>query len=238
MAISETLTRYVGPLPVWGWVVVGGGGFYLIKKMKGSTGLTSLLGSSSGTGADATAAVTSGTTAADVAGASPTDNSSWASDAIQYLESEGYSSSQAQAAIGTYTSGGTVDPSMATLVDNAVQGVGQPPQVVFPTSANPSLPTTAQTSAGAGTPVGSTGTSTLPSYVAQHQNAYNANGAVYATGGPKDSSGHQAYFKYTVKSGDTQKKLASMFGTSATQIEAWNKFKTGQSIKAGQSIWV
>lgn len=242
MAISETLTRYVGPLPVWGWVVLGGGGLFLVKKLKGTTGLTSLLGSSSGTGTDAQAAANSGTSAAQDAGVSPTDNSSWASDAIQYLESQGYTSSQAQSAIGTYAAGGTIDPSMATLVDNAVQGVGPPPQLIFPTASaatlNSTTTATQTTGAGAGTPVGSSGTASLPSYVVQHQTTYGANGAQYKAGGPKDTSGHQAYFQYTVKKGDTQGKLAQMFGTSAKQIEAWNGFKSGQSVKAGQTLWV
>lgn len=240
MAISETLTRYVGPLPVWGWVVLGGGGLYLWKKHEagGTTGvLSSIIGSTSGTSQDAQAAANSGSTAASDAAASPTDNSSWGSDAIQYLESQGYTSSQAQAAIGAYTSGGQLDPSMATLVDNAVQQVGPPPQLIFNTGQTPGAPATTTTTAGSGTPVGST-TSTLPSYVAAHQTAYKAQGATYAAGGPKDTTGHQSYFKYTVKKGDTQAKLAQMFGTSATQIEAWNQFKKGQSIKAGQTLWV
>jgi|SRR5581483_623470 len=239
MALSDSLTRYVGPLPVWGWAALGAGGLFLYKKVKSGSGasLSSALGSTSGTGSDATAATTSGTQAAQEQQDSPDSNASWATDAISYLESEGYTSSQAQAAVGAYTSGGQLDPSMATLVDNAVQNVGPPPQLIFNTGQTPGAPATTTTTSGAGTPVGGV-TTTLPSYVLTNQAKYGAAGATYAAGGPKDTSGHQAYFKYTVKKGDTQAKLASQFGTSAKQIEAWNKFKTGQSIKAGQTIWV
>lgn len=239
MAMSESFTRYVGPLPVWGWGALGIGGFLLYRHFKasGGTNLGAALGTTSGTGADNTAAQNSGTAAAQEQEDSATSNASWATDAIQYLQSEGYTSSQAQAAIGTYTSGGQLDPSMATLVDNAVQNIGPPPQLIFNTGQTPGAPATTTTSSGAGNAVGST-TTTLPSYVAQHQSAYAQAGATYATGGPKDTSGHQSYFRYTVKKGDTQAKIASMFGTSPKQIESWNKFKTGQSVKAGQTIWV
>lgn len=244
MALSESLTRYVGPLPVWGWVGLGGAGLFLIKKFKGSTGLSSIVGSTSGTGTDTTAAAGAGTSAAADAASADDSNTSWASDAISYLEGQGYTSSQAQSAIGTYTAGGQLDPSMATLVDQAYQGAGPPPQLIFPTQAQPTLPTpggagtVATTSGGASSAPGQSGSSSIPSYVAQHQAAYKSQGANYTTGGPKDSSGHQAYFKYTVKKGDTQSKLGGLFGTSAKQIEAWNGLKTGQSIKAGQTIWV
>lgn len=241
MALSESLTRYVGPMPVWAWVAAGGGVLYVIKKRKGTAGLSSIIGSTSGTGTDATAAAGAGTSAAADAAASDTSNSSWATDAIGYLEGQGYTSSQAQSAIGTYTAGGQLDPSMATLVDQAYQGVGAPPQLIFPTQPNPSLPTpgtsgtVATTTNGAGNGVGQTGSTSMPSYVVQHAQAFGAAGAKYAAGGPKDPNGHQAYFKYTVKKGDTPSKLASQFGTGATQLKAWNKSST---LKPGQQVWV
>jgi LysM repeat protein len=261
MAIKDSLTRYVGPLPVWGWLALVAAALYLWKRHEASasssTGtssgaLSSLLGSGSSSASTGTgsSAASSDATDSDTSGET---NDSWADSAIQYLEGQGYNQSQAQAAIGTYTSGGTLDPSMATLVDSAVQGVGQPPSLILPTSTTPALPTptapgtgtaSSTTSAGAGSAVGSSGSSasappttmqSLPAYVLAHQSAYSQAGANYVSGGPKDSTGHQAYFKYTVKKGDTIATLGSKFGSGAKQIEAWNKVT---SIKPGQTIWV
>lgn len=241
MALSESLTRYVGPMPVWAWVAVGGGALFVIKKHKGSAGLSSVIGSTSGTGSDNTAAQGSGASAAADAASADDSNASWATDAISYLEGQGYTSSQAQSAVGTYTAGGQLDPSMATLVDQAYQGVGAPPQLIFPTQPNPSLPTpgtsgtVATTTNGAGNGVGQTGSTSLPSYVVQHAQAYQSAGASYAAGGPKDTNGHQAYFKVTAKKGDTFGSLASKFGSGTKQLESWNKSKT---VKPGQTYWV
>lgn len=229
------LTDYVGPLPMWGWVAGGGLGLYLYEKHKGGAGsgtggaLSSLFGGS-GQGTQTAAAQTaSGTDAVQ-----GDTNASWANDAIQYLESQGYTQSQAQSAIGTYAAGGSLDPAMATLVDNAVQGVGQPPQLILPTTNNPSLPgvggVAGTTSAGAA------GTNTK--YVTQHGSEYASKGATPATGGPLDTGGHRSYFQYTVKKGDTLSKIGSMFGSGPHQIEAWNKLKPGSNPKVGSKIWV
>lgn len=237
----EALTRYVGPMPVWAWMVLAAGALYLWHKHETSSGGTSSLSNlfgGSGTGSNSADAQTvSGLEAAQDDASTTTSNAAWGQDAIAYLEGQGYTASQAEAAIGTYTSGGTLDPSMATLVDNAVQNVGQPPQLILPTnpSTTGSSSVTSTTSSGAGTATGSP----TSSYVTQNQSAYSALGASATNGGPVDTSGHRAYFQYTVKKGDTQAKIGQMFGSSAKQLEAWNpSLANGGKVKVGQKIWV
>lgn len=245
MDFREMITRPVGPLPLWGWLVVALIGLYLWKKHQAnaasgtSGGLTSILGSGAST---TTAPVGSTATPGPDSDTGGTDstNDTWGSDAIGYLEGQGYTQSQAQAAIGTYLAGGTLDPTMATLVDSASQGVGQPPQLILPTNSVPQLPTpsagagvTSSTSGGASTVTTSQST---PTYVSKNQAAYGAAGATPAAGGPKDSSGHVAYFRYTVKKGDTLASIGSKFGSGATQLEKWNGLKSNP--KVGSTIWV
>jgi LysM repeat protein len=246
--IKEALTRPLGPLPLWGWVLVGGGALYLYKKVKGNGVLSGVISGSSGS------SVSTSTDTSAVAGTDDTamtTNDDWADSAIQYLEGQGYTQTQAQSSIGTYLNGGQLDPSMATLVDSAQQGVGAPPNLVLPTSTTPTLGSSTgvatTTSAGAGTtvttspssPSQATGTtsSSTPAYVQQHQAQYTAAGATVAANGPVDTSGHKAYFRYTVKKGDTLSTIASKFGSGAKQIETWNGLKTG-TVKTGQTIWV
>lgn len=236
------LTQYVGPLPMWGWLALGGGGLFLYEKHKGGSGtgtgglFSSIIGS--GTGSNTVAAQeNSGTNAASDAQASG-GNESWANDAIGYLEGQGYTASQAQGAIGTWLSGGAIDPSMATLIDSANQGVGPPPQAVYPTSTLPSLPgvsgTTSTTSAGTQPASG-----TAPSaYVTQHLSDYTKKGATPVSGGPQDPGGHRAYFRYTVKKGDTIDSISKMFGSGPKQIDSWNNLKGTTKPKVGSTIWV
>lgn len=246
MDIRGMITRPVGPLPLWGWLLIALIGLYLWKKHEASAGTsTSSTGLSSflSTPAPTTeASSTTGNTPTDLGGdENPTTNDTWASDAIGYLEGQGYTQSQAQAAIGTYTAGGTLDPSMATLVDSAVQGVGQPPQLILPTQSVPQLPTpsagagvTSSTSGGASTVTTSQST---PTYVSKNQAAYGAAGATPKAGGP-NTGGHTAYFSYTVKKGDTLASIASKFGSGAKQLEQWNNLKSAANPKVGSTIWV
>jgi LysM repeat protein len=245
MDIREMITRPVGPLPMWGWIVLAFVGLYLWKKHQASSassGSSGILSSFLGTPAPSVpvGATTVATGTDSDSNGTDSTNDTWGSDAIGYLEGQGYTQSQAQAAIGTYLAGGTLDPTMATLVDSASQGVGQPPQLILPTSSIPQLPTpsagsgvTSSTGGGAGTVTTSQST---PTYVSKNQAAYGAAGAVPKAGGPKDSSGHQAYFSYTVKKGDTLASIAKKFGSGTSQLDSWNKLKGNP--KVGSTIWV
>lgn len=236
-SIREFLTRPVGPLPIWGWLAVAIVGLYLWKKHKASSSSSALVSALGGSNTSSTPASTA--TDSDANGVDST-NDTWGQDAISYLEGQGYTQSQADAAIGTYLAGGTLDPSMATLVDSASQGVGQPPQMILPTASIPQLPTP---SAGAGVTSGTSGgastvttSQSTPTYVSKNQAKYSALGASPKAGGPTDSSGHKAYFQYTVKKGDTASSIASKFGSGSKQLDSWNKLKGNP--KVGSTIWV
>lgn len=242
MALGE----YMGPLPVWGWIALGGGGLFLYHKYAGSSSasgglLGGLIGNNATAGAGTSGTDTSASTYSGGATSAPSQdetNSDWGQDAIQYLMGEGYTQAQAQSAIGTYTSGGTLDPTMATLVDNAVQGIGQPPQLLLNTTSQPQMPSPVGGGVASGTSAGSGTTTGVPqsgqTATVGNRSSFTNLGATRAQGGP-NYNGHQAYYKYTVKKGDTISSVAKKFGSGPTQLEQWNKTK---SIKPGQTIWV
>jgi LysM repeat protein len=214
---------------MWGWLVLVVVLVILWKKHQGGSG-GGILSKVLGGGATAPAAAPA--TSPSVDAATTGNNESWGQDAIGYLTSQGYTPSQASSAIGAYTAGGELDPGQATLVDVAVQGVGQPPQLLIHTS-NPNQPggnVAATTGTGANRAVGQ-----QPGYVQSHQSKYAQAGAHPGENGPTDKSGHRAYFQYKVKAGDTFANLGTKFGTSTTQLESWNNTK---KLRPGQQIWV
>jgi LysM repeat protein len=223
---------------MWGWLALTVVAVLAYKHFKGSSGGGLLSGVLSGGSAQAPTATPSGDSGVVQGGDQQGGtNDSWSQDAQNYLVGQGYTQSQASSAIGTYTSGGELSPTMATLVDAAVQGVGQPPQLILPTSTGPAGSTNSvatTTSSGSNRAVG-----TQPGYVTQNQSKYSKQGATPGQGGPTDTTGHRAYFQYKVKHGDTQASVASKFVSSAHQLSAWNNFKNvNQSLKPGQVIWV
>lgn len=224
MALSDGLTGYLGPLPVWGWVAIGGAGLFLYEKHKGgaSTGsgglLSGFLGGDTGgsTTADGGTGGTSGS--GDVwssSGATPTapltSNTAWGSSAVQALVNAGYDPLAASTAIQNYLGGGQLDPSMSTLVSTAIKALGTtPPEGLI----------------GLGTPAPVMNTPTTP--------------PVTSTTGPAPSSNTSPAKQttYTVQKGDTQVAIAKKYGISVHDLEQYNKAiqPKGSKVSTGEKL--
>lgn len=216
MAIPS-LTGYLGPLPLWTWIALGGGGLYLYEKHKGSaaggTGILSgVLGTSDSAGA-----------ATNTEASGPADNDAWAQDAINSLIAQGYDGLQATSAINSYLDGGTLDPSYNSLISAAIKNTGAPPDIT-PTASAPIMPTPTQpvgTTTGSGAkPVGSSSSTTTKK----------------TTSAPATPTKAPAFTTYKIKSGDTLSAIAKKNGTTVSALASYNGIKNPNLIYAGHSL--
>lgn len=153
----ESLTRKVGPFPVYVWGLMLAALIYLYQRRKGagSTGTTDPAGNV-GTIDPATGYVygsmqdqnalaarqtgstdTTTTSGSTVAGQYQT-NEAWGNAAINYLVSRGVDATSANEAIQSFLTSQTLTPAQQAMVNLAVQGLGTgPPQPPGPTGTPP-----------------------------------------------------------------------------------------------------
>lgn len=191
------LGDYYGPLPLWGWIALGGGGLFLYEKHKG--------GGSSGSGGLLSGLLGGNTSTADTAQSTQgvVTNDQWAADAVEAAIANGANPLQADYAVRNYMSGAQLDPQSQTILAGAISDLGEPPSPV-----------------AGGAPDWSTPVMNTPSQPAA----------------PPHNTTQAKY--YTVKKGDTQKKLDEEFGLKYSQLTALNPdlAKKGSQIHAGEKV--
>lgn len=217
MAIPS-ITQYVGPLPLWAWVALGGGGLYLYEKHKGGgfSGSGGILSGVLGTSNSAGPA-----TSTEAAG--PTDDDSWAQQAIASLTAQGYDGLQATSAVQSYLDGGTLDPSYAALISQAIKLNGAPPDLTQ-TATAPIMPTPNQAPA----PPAATGAKPVGSSAPTPPKK--------TTSAPATKSSAPAYTTYKIKSGDTLSAIAKKNGTTVSALAKYNGISDPNKIYAGHSL--
>ena len=211
-----SVTQYVGPLPLWAWVALGGGGLYLYEKHKGggfsgSGGILSgVLGTSNSAGP-----------ATNTEAAGPTDDDAWAQEAISALMAQGYDGLQATSAVQSYLDGGSLDPSYNSLISAAIKSVGAPPDLTQ-TATAPVMPTPTQPPAPPKTSASPPPkTSTPPKKT---------------TSAPATKSSAPAYSTYKIKSGDTLSAIAKKNGTTVAALAKYNGISDPNKIYAGHTL--
>lgn len=135
MAMSESMGKMIGPLPMGAWLAVVGGGLgvaYYSRQKGGTAPATPVANDPVGTGgsgmwSDLTVPSTGvGSTAA------PTTNDEWAIKAIRTLIGLGYPAINSDQAIRRYVAGETLAPSESVMVNAAIAAIGPTPQVLPP----------------------------------------------------------------------------------------------------------
>lgn len=167
--LSETLTRKVGPLPVWVWLVAAGGIWWYFQRQQSAGAKASAVpnqqtdpagnigsidpatGYVYGTPED-TAALTAnnaGTGGTGSAGQNATtggqayaDNNTWGIAAVNYLVGLGIDPTTANQAITLYLSSQPLTSAQQGDVNLAIQSLGAPPSLPGPVSSNPGPVTT------------------------------------------------------------------------------------------------
>lgn len=221
------LSKKIGPLPLGAWGVVVGGGIFLGLKMRNS-GLTTMAdystdgGDASSTDGNGDYSVPSGAyfnpalnqTGLDNTGnpAAPaednaiTDNDQWGYEAIKALILKGYDPIRADIAVRNYLANETLDPSMGSIINDAIREVGPTPFGLPPgTIPTPTTPT-AGTSSSAGTGSNRPVATPKPKPISH----------------PKPKA-KPKYTHYTVKPGNTLSGIAKKYHTSYQKIFAANK---------------
>lgn len=140
------LTNRIGPLPMWGWLVVAGGSFFLFHYLKnrnsGSSVATLPTGSIlNGSGVQPTSDTgSSSPTVITPSGLPQTAADQWIQYATQILTQElGYSSPAVNTALQDYASGGgSVNSTDYGIIEAAIKIIGNPPNPLpLPTIAYP-----------------------------------------------------------------------------------------------------
>ena len=238
---GNVLTRKFGPLELWVWVVIGLAAVFLgwrYWRARGTstasvsaTSATDSQADSSGSSTDPSTGGLYSTGMSNVGGvsagvaagstsAAPTDDTAWATQATQYLESTGVSPTDASNAISGYLSGQPLTTAQGGLLNQALTGTGLPPsgvQAVTIAAAPTVAPTPDPTPAPAPAPAPS------PATVAA---------VVAAKPKPKTST---VYTTYTTRSGDTIAGIAKSYYGKATTAEE-TALKAKNSYLAGKSV--
>lgn len=158
MADNLDLTRKLGPLPVWGWAVAVAGGYVVFKHFSPSTSSTPVTTPSAAAADQALAGSivpdTSGGGAGTPTGSpgGPTTNAEWALAAVNALIGQHVDGVAAENAINAYLSGVALTTAQHSLVVEAIQAVGPPPEGVPFSPNQPSGPSTPP-GGGGGTPI-------------------------------------------------------------------------------------
>lgn len=135
MAMSESMGKMIGPLPMGAWLAVVGGGLgvaYYSRQKAGAAPATPVANDPVGTGgsgmwSDLTVPSTGvGSTAA------PTTNDEWAIKAIRTLIGLGYPAINSDQAIRRYVAGEALAPNESVMVNAAIAAIGPTPQVLPP----------------------------------------------------------------------------------------------------------
>lgn len=130
------LTKPAGPLPVWGWLAVGGGGYLVWRHFSGQSNPSSSTSAAtpapdatgptdaSGVGIPSTGtATTSGLPQVN----DPGTIGDWASNALNALISAGVNPTAASNAVNAYINGQPLDLNMQALINRVLQIMGSPP---------------------------------------------------------------------------------------------------------------
>lgn len=162
------LGKKVGPFPIAGWVaiaVVGvGGGYFVSKRLKGSSTTTAAQDANLAAADAANAGGVSasglnmgsapGGSTIDLTGAAAvTTNLAWGNEATVYLVSTGADAFAASQAVGAYLSGQQLAPGQQTMISSAISKLGPPPEgaPVQLASPQPTDTTTTQTPSSSST---------------------------------------------------------------------------------------
>lgn len=203
----DQLKGKLGPLPVWGWGLIGGGlvgGYMYYRKRKAAATANTNAGSqysglnnSSNGGSTGELSTTNGlaSSGSDVTGSL----AGWAAQAVNWLIGQGSNPIDASNAISAYINGQTLTPAQETSVNSALTEFGAPPSGVLPINVSNTSTTTPPTpapdlsqsayQAGSGSGLWATYQANIGSAAAQtaYENGYNnwvyqqTNGAL---GGP------------------------------------------------------
>jgi len=151
----QSLTRKLGPFPVWMWGLLLAGAYLVLHKRLGGGGQQTDSAGNVGTIDPATGYVYGSTqdqaglaaqrsTSTDntsssgaTVGGQYADNSSWGRAAVNYLVSLGEDPTGANEAVQQYLSSQTLSPAQQAMINLAVQGIGAPPQLPGPTGTPP-----------------------------------------------------------------------------------------------------
>ncbi len=236
----DSLTQKVGPLPVWVYGVLVGGGLYLYRKSHpaDTTSTTSAGTTSSGAGSDptSTGSGTGGTmpsTAPQVpnntdngsAEPTPQTNADWKQHAIsQLLTLNAWSAYTIEQALSAYLSGSPLDATQQTIVSQAIRMVGATPTAVPIASGSGGTTTTVTvvtlTVAGAIQPVANAGRTVARVKLV---------GKLYANGKPQ--SGTLAVQELNSFTGNTWSQVASMSVSGGTGSATINLAKGTNRIR-------
>lgn len=139
------LSHKLGPLPLWGWMVVAVGGYLLYHYMKnrnktstpisstgsvtgatGARGLSPITITPTGDILTATSGQKIGTTSVGST-SSTTTGLDWLTNAQSFLQGLGYSSTQVDTALQNYLAGKKLAATTYNIVNIAIKGIGHPP---------------------------------------------------------------------------------------------------------------
>lgn len=145
----------LGPLPVWGWGLIGGGlvgGYMYYRKRKAAATANtnagsqySGLNSSSNGGSAGELSTTNGQASS---GSNVTGSlAGWAAQAVNWLIGQGSNPTDASNAISAYINGQTLTPAQETSVNSALTEFGAPPSGVLPINVSNTSTTTPPTPA-------------------------------------------------------------------------------------------
>lgn len=148
--ITDSLTKKMGPLPAWAWILlVGGGlGFYLyVQRNKSTVNTAASTGSSADTGFGTTRQGagnlgTAGGTGTDVATTTAIQtNQQWSVKAQNLLVAMGYDPVTVTTAIANYLGGNVLTAQQSALISEALRSAGPTPEPVPPAVSTPNGPT-------------------------------------------------------------------------------------------------
>lgn len=159
--LGEALTRKLGPLPAWMYLVLAAGAWYYLQRRKtaASTAAAAATGTAAAGGTvgtdpagntgqidpqtgyvygtpEDTAALQQQSGSASSSG-KYSDNNAWGQAAINYLVGLGEDATAANSAISAYLGSQTLTTAQQAMVNSAIQALGAPPQPPAPTSTTP-----------------------------------------------------------------------------------------------------
>ena len=166
-----SLSKKIGPLPVWVYMAVIVVALYAYEKKKktaaGTTGTPATTaqstGAASSTGSDAASqSALEQSLAANVS--APTTNPQWEANAESILVGYGYPMVQVQAALNTYLAGGVLSSIQQEIVNASIEAAGAPPSPPATNTASTASATVAPAPAAA--PAAPTQTAPAPASTA------------------------------------------------------------------------
>ena len=236
------LTQKVGPLPAWGWgLVVGGiivGVYYWQTKTVDPASAESTVAPTTYDAIDGmfTPGTVSGSgTVNNVASEQVDSNQAWALRAIANLVGKGKSPLTAQSAVMRYLNSETLSAEDKTLIDDVIRDIGSPPNLPENIAVVAPTPTPAVT-------------------IKQWQRLANGSIRVYLSNGKYATKTYDQYMtagfpRFTINSyatkyytvptnGASLGHIASLYGTTSTNLMITNGWKTKPVLKKGQRIKV